>query len=235
MRGPVDLKKKKKQALLPIPVRHAAYHLRPYAKKLGAFIHFFMCMHFGEEKDNERCKVRDSENANNRGFRTKKHKKKIYTSKTHTYCISHMKRHGGIRGKGPVCDIHPSVHRSALLCAHIAKTASENVGATKSKRQQSVIITKATGAIKRSRLKYTSAIKRMVRGVPWQPRCIFKLKELGTAREQHAERKLYNVHVICNDAAYTRAHSGARNTQITHYTHTHAVRKRVREFCTMRA
>jgi len=24
-----------------IPARYAAYHLRPYAKKLGAFVHFF--------------------------------------------------------------------------------------------------------------------------------------------------------------------------------------------------
>jgi len=43
-------------ALLPTPMRYAAYHLRPYAKKLGAFIHFFMYMHFGKEKDNEKLK-----------------------------------------------------------------------------------------------------------------------------------------------------------------------------------
>lgn len=47
--------------LLPIPMRHAAYHLRSYAKKLGAFIHFFVCMHFNKEKNNEKAK--NSENA----------------------------------------------------------------------------------------------------------------------------------------------------------------------------
>jgi len=48
LQGPVDT------ALLPTPMRYAAYHLRSYAKKLGAFIHFFMYMHFGKEKETTR-------------------------------------------------------------------------------------------------------------------------------------------------------------------------------------
>lgn len=111
-------------ALLPTPMRYAAYHLRPYAKKLGAFIHFFMCMHFGKEKDNEKLK-----NKQKKKKKTRRRSGKKYTSvKTYTYCITHMKQHGGAQGKGPVR--HPSiVHRSAL-CSYY-ENSHRNVGATK--------------------------------------------------------------------------------------------------------
>lgn len=119
--APVDM------ALFPIPMRYAAYHLRPYAKKLGAFIHFFMCMHFGKERDNEKLKKREKKNCENADDREEK-KIYIYIGKTYTYCISRMKWHGGARGKGPVR--HPSiVHRSAL-CSYY-ENSHRNVGTTK--------------------------------------------------------------------------------------------------------
>lgn len=84
--------------------------------------------------------------------------KKNYTSvKTYIYCISRMKRHGGARGKGPT-----SIHRASCALCSYYKNSHRNVGTAKTKTATSVIIiTKATGAIKRSRLKYTSAIKRI--------------------------------------------------------------------------
>lgn len=109
-----------------IPMRYAAYHLRPYAKKLGAFIHFFMCMHFGEERDNE--KLNNRENADGSGG-----EKKIDASRIHAYCISRMKmaRRSSREGAGTT-----SIHRASFGTVLILRKQPPKCRHDENKRQQ---------------------------------------------------------------------------------------------------
>lgn len=142
--------------------------------------------------------------------------KRTLTKHTHIV-ISHIKkenkkkkitRHGGARGKRPGYDIHPSC--IVRHCAHIyiSVTASRNVKVCRKRERRqtssrnnkrNALHGRGEGERVRSEgdralrdVSITSAIKRVrPAGSHSSQRCVLKFKELGMARERHAERKLY--------------------------------------------
>lgn len=108
--------------LLPIPVRHTRHITYDrYAKKLGAFIHFFVCMHISINRGEQREKARET-------ARTRQHTqsgKKQNINKTHIYVLYITRMKLGERrawGKGPAR--HPSIHRASFDNVHILRKQS---------------------------------------------------------------------------------------------------------------